>query len=280
MKRTCILLLLVLVLTGCSPEPESFEELVAAGKKAFIDEQYSAARDHLGRAVTILPSDHDALYFLGLSYTRDYLLDSAYFFLGRVDVLYPNEREINLELLYLAQALKDDEAAIQAIKVLIATGDPQSKYYEKLAALHDRVGNFYNAYYYARLLLESNPEKSDIYLVVATAAANIDSLHISIRILDSALVKFGPLQELRANRATFLIAANDVAEAERELRALHAEDTTSIPFRINLANVLATQDERQKKLEALGMYQELLPLELIDFNIDSLITDLEAELKQ
>ena len=279
MKRTCILLLLILVLAGCSPEPESFEELVTAGKKAFIDERYSVARDHLGQAVAKLPSDHDALYFLGLSYARDFMLDSAYFFLGRANVLYPNDREINLDLLPLTQALKDDKSSIRAIKVLIATGDPEDWYYETLAYLHTSEHNYYNAYKYARLLLEKEPENRNWYLGAATAAAHIDSIHISLRILDSAIVKFGPLPELQTNRATFLISVRRYAEAEETLRSLHAGDSASIPYRINLANVLATQNNRQKKLEALGMYRELSLLDLGDFKIDSLISVLEEELQ-
>ncbi|MBU8933659.1 MAG: hypothetical protein KOO62_06595 [candidate division Zixibacteria bacterium] len=279
MRRTCVLILLVLVLIGCSPEPESFEELMIAGKKAFIDEQYAEARGYLGRAVAEQPSDHDALYYLGLSYSRDFLLDSAYFFLSRANVLYPQEREINLELLTLARALKDNKSAIRAIRVLIATGDPERQYYETLASLYSREHNLPNAYHYVRLLLKSEPENIKWSIGVAMAASNIDSVHISLRVLDSAIEKFGPLPELRSNRATFLVAANKFAEAEQEMRELHAEDTTSIPYRINLANVLATQDDQQKKEEALGIYQSLLSLDLKDFKIDSLISELEKELE-
>lgn len=279
MKYCCALLVLVLALSGCTRKPESFEELMAAGKKAFVDKEYSVARGYLGRAIAQNPSDHDGLYFLGLAYARDYLLDSAYFYLGRADVLYAHDREINLELLSLARALKDDEVTIRAIGVLVATGDPESQYWENLAALQAKVGNYYNAYHYARRLLEADPENRNWYLGAATAAANIDSIHVSLRILDSALEKFGPLPELRTNRATFLIADQRYTEAEQLLRALHTEDTASVAIRINLANVLATQDDRQKKLEALKMYKQLALLDMGQLNIDSVIVVLEKEVE-
>ncbi|RKX28326.1 MAG: hypothetical protein DRP47_04610 [Candidatus Zixiibacteriota bacterium] len=280
MKNNFFLLILTIVLFGCTSTPESFDQLLTAGKKAFVHKKYSKARDYLGKAVAKQPSDHDVLYFLGLSYARDYLLDSAFFYISRADVLIPNDRETNLELYKLAMDLKEDKAAIKAIKVLIRTGDPEDQYYETLVRLHAREKHHYNAYHYSRLLLKKEPENRQWYLVAASAAANIDSIHVALEILDSAIEKFGPLPELRMNRALFLISINKYSEAERALRLLYAEDTASVPYRINLAHVLSSQDDRQKKQEAYDIYKSLEPLELKEFKLDSLISALEQELNQ
>lgn len=278
MKRIFILLILGIFSFGCSSNPKSFEQLLEAGKKAFINEEYSAARDYLGKAVAKRPSHHDVLYFLGLSYARDYLLDSAYFYIKRTDVLYPDDHETNMELFKLARTLKKDKVTIKAIKVLVRTGDPEEDYYEILAKLYERGNHSYNAYKYARLLLEKEPENRNWYLGAATAAANLDSIHISIRILDSAIEKFGPLPEFRMNKALFLSSVEKYSEAERIFRELYAEDTTLVSCRINLANTLASQKNREKKQEGYQMYKSLKQYGLKEFNLDSLMTALEEEL--
>ena len=98
MKRIALICAAAAILTGCGSEPQTFEELTAAGKTAFAKTEFAQARDYLGKAVTMKTSDREALYFLGMAYSRDAMYDSAMYYLGRVNVLYPKDRSTNQEL--------------------------------------------------------------------------------------------------------------------------------------------------------------------------------------
>ena len=71
--------------------PESVEEHRKAGQKAFLNEEYKAARDHFLAALEKAPSDKQLLYFAGLSYKRDYMMDSALVFLQRAALHHPDD---------------------------------------------------------------------------------------------------------------------------------------------------------------------------------------------
>ena len=124
-----VAMLLFSCLVSCSGEPSSVEELKAAGQKAFLAEDYKTARDFFLQAIIKAPSDKELLFYTGMAYKRDYLYDSAMFYLKRLDILYPNDRETNEQLYEIAMALKDWDYALAALGGLIRTGDNPEWYY-------------------------------------------------------------------------------------------------------------------------------------------------------
>lgn len=278
MKKIILVSLLIGFFGSCSQEPQTLEELKKAGEKAFINEDYAAARKYLSKAVAQRPSDRHLLYLLGISYQRDYLYDSAFFYLKRVDVLFPGDREVNLELYKIAEAIEDWKNAIKAIHVLVKTGDPIEQYYSALAELNLKNENFKAAYYFYRKLLETQPDNPNHHLVVANLAAQLDSLDVSLAVTDSALEKFGPKVEFLLNKGMFLTAKRRYQESEAIFRSLLASDSSSVPYKLNLANVLASQDDRGKKQEAYRLYLDLKPVVGGEFRLDSMISALEKEL--
>ena len=80
---------------GCSGEKD-VEELRALGKKAFLEQDYQKARQYFLEAITEAPSDRELLFLTGMSFKRDFLLDSAMFYLKKVDLLFPDDRERDL----------------------------------------------------------------------------------------------------------------------------------------------------------------------------------------
>ncbi|MDH4157131.1 MAG: hypothetical protein OEW00_07640 [candidate division Zixibacteria bacterium] len=279
MKKYLLVAFCVVILTGCGKEPQTFEELKAAGRSAFLDDDYARAREYLTRAVALQSSDRSVLFFLGLSYQRDYIFDSALFYLKRVDILYPDDREVNLELYKVCLAMEDWRNAIRSIGVLVKTGDKAEDYYPQLAELNLKLENLPNAYYFSRETLKLFPDNPNYYLQLANVAAELDSLDISLATIDSALTRFGERDELLLNKGLYLVARNRPGDAERIFRDLAAKDTSFIPYRINLANALSTQKSTVKKAEALELYRQLQPLVGGEqFRIDSMIGVLEKEL--
>ena len=270
--------LLVILLAGCAKEPQTLEELIRAGEKAFIDQDYAKAREYLTKAVVQKPSDRHLLYILGISYQRDFLYDSAFHYLKRVDLLFPDDREVNLELYKIAQAIQEWKSAIKAIQVLIKTGDPIEQYYSELADLNLNVKNYSVAYYFYRILLEAEPDNRNNYLAVANLAAQLDSLDISLAVVDSAIERFADSDEFVVNKGLYLAAMKRYEESEAVLRSLLAKDSGSAAVRLNLANALASQDDRAKKREALQLYLQLRPTADDIFRLDSAVDALREEL--
>lgn len=270
--------LMVIVCAGCSKEPQSVDEMREAGKRAYVSQQFDTARQYLGKVVAQNPRDRQGLYFLGLAYSQDLKYDSALYYLGRADLLYPNDRETNLELYRIGMTTGEAEVAVKAINVLIATGDPAANYYEDLAQMHVKQEKYYIANRYFRLLLEQEPDNPQRYLDASSSLAQIDSLDLALDIIDSALVRFGPRPELRLNKALFLVAEDRYAEGERILRELVASDTANVSYKINLAHTLGLQDDKHKRREAYDLYLQLKGRVSQEFAIDSLLSVLQAEL--
>ncbi len=271
-------MILATIMTGCAKEPKTFQENLAAGKKAYVKQDYKKARDYLGRAVTMNPSERTSLYFLGRAYESDGMYDSAYFYLGRADVLFPNDREINTAIYNVAMNIGEWGAVRKAINVLIQTGDPANAYYVELAHLNVADTNYVLAYRYFRLALQDSLDSPSRWLDVANSAAQIDSLDVAVRVIDSAITKFGPRKEFLMNKGLYLSGKEDYPAAEKIFRQLAEEDTTQVAYRLNLANTLASQDSRAKKEEAYRIYQQLRSRVGKQFNLDSLTTALGQEL--
>jgi len=271
--------ILVSLIAGCGREPETFDELKAAGKKAFVAENYMEARKFLGKAVAMQTSDRDVLFFLGTSYERDYLYDSAQIYLKRADILYPGDRETNLSLYKVCRSIGDSKNTVKAIHVLARTGDNIEQYHTELVNLHLQLGEPSQAGYYLTKLLEKEPDQPNWYLMSANVAAQMDSLDIALARIDEGIEKFGEKDEFVLNRGIYLVAKRNFVTAENTFRKLYDKDTSSVPFRLNLANALASQESRSKKQEAYQLYKTLKPLISDDvFALDSMMTVLADEL--
>jgi tetratricopeptide (TPR) repeat protein len=278
MRKFMFAVLLVGFLGGCSKEPQTVDELIRAGEEAFDNHEYARARKYLSKAVAQKSSDRHLLYLLGISYQRDFLYDSAYHYLKRLDLLFPGDREVNLQLYKIAKTVKEWKSAIEAIHVLVETGDAGEQYHAELADLNLKIENYKVAYYFYRKLLEEDPNNPNYYLLVANLAAQIDSLHISLAVIDSALERFGDRDEFLMNKGLYLAVMKRYEESEAVFRYLLDKDSSSLPTKLNLANALATQDDRTKKIEALQLYLQIRP-EVVDvFRLDSLIGALREEL--
>jgi len=271
-------ILLVGFLGGCGKEPQTVAELSRAGEKAFDNHEYAKARKYLTKAVAKKPSDRHLLYLLGVSYQRDFLYDSAFHYLKRFDLLFPDDREVNLRLYEIAKTVKEWKSAIKAIQVLVETGDPAEQYHAELADLNLKIENYKVAYYFYRKLLEADPNNPNYYLLVANLATQLDSLDISLAVVDSALERFGDRDEFLVNKGLYLVAMKRYEESEATFRYLLAKDSSSLPAKLNLAHALATQDDRAKKREALQLYLQLRPVADEVLSLDSIIAALREEL--
>jgi len=278
MKRIMFLILILGIILGCGKEPQSFDEFLTTGKEAFNKGEYAQAREYLTEAIKLKPSQYEALFFLGLSYSRDYQIDSALTYLKKADLYFKEDREINLELYKVAATANDAQTTMNAIKVLIKTGDPPDYYDQQMADLNAQLGKYYNALYYYRKLLEKDPENPNRYLDLANCAVKTDSLEFGLSVLDSAETKFGSRPEIQLNRGVFLASLERYDEAEKILRNLYNSDTLAFSFRLSLAHVLASQDDIDKKKEAYRHYIFLNSKSPGNFNLDSLITALDEEL--
>jgi len=278
MRKLILLSILMTLFSGCSKEPQTLEELRQAGEEAFLNQNYADARKYLSQVVAKKPSDRQLLYLLGVSYKRDYIYDSAFHYLKRADLLFPDDRETNLHLYEISSAIEEWNSAIRAIHVLIETGDPIEQYYNELATLNSMIKNHMVAYHFFQKLMEKEPDNPNYYLQTANMAAKIESLHVSLAVIDSAIERFGSDDEFLLNKGMYLAAKKSYDESELILRSLYAKDTSSFAFQLNLAHVLGSQDTRAKRQEALEMYIRLRPRVDDTFRIDSLIFILQEEL--
>jgi tetratricopeptide (TPR) repeat protein len=276
MRKLLFLLTLMLVIS-CAKEPETFDELVNAGERAFVDADYFKARGYLAAAVKQKPSDRRLLYLLGLTYSRELMYDSATFYLGRADVLYPNDREINQALYEAALNCEEYKYARDALRVLVKLGDPEDQHLEMLAGLSLQIEDLPFAHYYYRQLLIREPDNPNRYVQVGNTAADIGSLQIAIAMVDSAIEKFGPNESFLSNKGTYLAAQRKYPESEAIFRSLLAEDSTVSAYRLNLASVLAGQSDPAKRREALSILRQLRTTIGTEPIIDSTIQALEGE---
>ena len=278
MRKFIIAGLLFGLLISCENKPKTVDELTKAGERAFLAQDYSKARKYFSKAISQKPSDRRLLYLLGVSYGRDFLYDSAFHYLKQVDLLFPGDREVNLELYKIAKAIQEWKSAIKAIHVLIETGDPVEQYYKELGDLNIMVENYQVAYYFYRKLIEIEPDNPNNYLQVSNLAAQIDSLDVALTVIDSALERFDNRDIFMLNKGLYLSGKKRYKEAEAILRSLLAKDSSSLAYKLNLAHTLSSQDDRAKKKEALQLYLQLQPVASDQFQLDSLIDVLREEL--
>jgi tetratricopeptide (TPR) repeat protein len=285
MKKTTFTVILILlalsILAGCSGKPEGFDNLKAAGMKAFLDGQYSEAREYFLEALNENPSDKETLYFTGLAYRRDFDMDSALIYIKRADLYSPKDREINHTLYEVAVATGDWKYAQRAIMVLVETGDPLQKHLGTLADLWERMGSIVNAFYYLkRQYREVGLDQPDQFVRLAGLAAQSDSLDLANKVLDSAVTRFGPNDDFLFTEAKIRFHEKNLPEAERILRDLLTRHPDDPDFKMNLANSLANQQTRPKQEEALRLFKEIRPNAVDPANLDSIIVLLEKQLEE
>jgi len=277
MRKLAILLALGLLL-NCAKEPQTFDELVKAGEKSFTSQDYFKARGYLLQAIKLEPSDKHLLYLLGLTYSRELMYDSADYYLGRANVLYPGDREINTALYEAALNSEDYKTARDALRELVKLGDPLGPHLDMLAQLSLQIKDLPFAHYYYRELLKREPDNPDRYVQAGNTAADIGSLQVALAIIDTAIEKFGPNESFLSNKGTYLAARKKYAQSEAIFRALVTEDSTVPADRVNLASVLASQKDPAKRREALHILKGLNSTLRQQPLVDSTIMVLKEEL--
>jgi tetratricopeptide (TPR) repeat protein len=267
------------ILLSCSEEPETFDELKAAGIKAYTSQSYAEARTHLTKAAQKKSSDRDLLYFLATCYQRDLILDSAFFYIRRADILFPRDREIAMTMYTIAPQVQEWQAALTAIETLIATGDDAGQYYHECALYNKNLGNIYASFLdfeKAKKFDSTNPTR---YLELSSAAAAAESIPYALAIIDTAIQKFGEKDQFLSNKAVLFSFQQRFEESEGILRGLVTRRPESYEFKMNLANTLASQASTAKKKEALAIYMQIEPNTDPTWKVDSLITSLKEELQ-
>lgn len=281
MKKSLLALSIIFVLGlfACSGERTDLESLRAAGKKAFVDQQYLEARRLFNKALLKAPSDPEILYFNGLAYKRDYIYDSALIFIKRADLARPGNSEYNREILDLAERTENWEYALRAISVLTKNGEPVQNYHTRLAEYTARNKQPLLALYWQRKVMETDTTNVDEMFRLISIALTVDSLPLAEELLATAERRFGPSDPLSANRAMLLIHQKKYLEAVQTFRSLVAKDSANFGYRLNLANALSMMPARNNKQEALSIYRSIPPEMSAQFKVDSLIIALEKELQ-
>lgn len=275
-KILVVVALSFLIIASCGG-PDSLSEYEKAGKEAYLNENYAKAREYLGKAVNLKSSDRDVLYYLGMSYQREFFLDSALFYLKRADLLHPMDREVNEALYPIAAQLNEWEFAIRAIMVLVQTGDPIEEYRERLADLNIKEGNNIVAFVHARELLKMDSLNPDRYYQLSVLAFKVDSFHVAEDVIDRAIDKFGPSPMFLSSKGMLLTQRGEYTQAEKILRPLLAEDSSTIN-KYRLANALIDQSARSKKEEAFRLYFDIKDVVGPELKVDSLLHYLDSTL--
>lgn len=273
----CIAMFAGSILSGCGKStPEEFRE---QGKKYFAQEKYAQARDCFGKALNANPSDRELLYLMGMAYRKDQMYDSAISALRRVDLLYPHDREIKQNLYDVAMALQDWSVARSALKGLMDLNAAPKHPWKIMADLWRRSDHPGNTYAAAKMALLEDREDADLWVLAANTAYLVDSAQASIAYIDTAIAKFGATDLLIANRGTYLSFAKKYDSAEVVFRQLLAKDSSSAQYQLSLAHALSAQSSRAKQQEALEYYRKVAPKLGPEFQLDSIIKDLEGKLK-
>ena len=281
MNLRAILLLgtLAAVWFGCGGD--SIEKLRADGKKYYEQGNYEEARKRFVKALAEKPSDQDLLFYAGLAYQKDYMYDSAIYYFKRADLMNPNNREINEEIYDVANKLADYPNAIAAINVLAETGDGYDKYFEELSYLYDKDDKPGQSFYWARKAVVRGTDDPEIYMMAAGRAADYDSIAVALGMLDSAMIKWPDDPRFPGMKALVLFHDGKYTQAEMILRPLAEQSPPGMEnYRLSLAQVLASQNSKAKKKEALGILEKIQPVMPPGSDVDTMIAELRRQLKE
>jgi tetratricopeptide (TPR) repeat protein len=279
--RLPVLAIVVLCLTlpaRCGRETKDTDALFQAGRQALETGDFNAAINYFKEALEQKPSDRDLLYYLALSYKRFDLIDSAYFYFRRARVYNPQDRDINKELVELCPIYGDYDCAINAIAVMVMTGDNEKMYWPMLAELYAQKSEPYMVVKYYKLLIDADPDDKSYYLPLAAILSQMGEFGQSNQVLLKTSQKFGPSAEGFANIAVNYINLRRSDKAEDYFRKSLALKPDNVPVWINLAQILSDRDDRTKKREALEIFKKYYAETPAVYNLDSVIAVLEAEL--
>jgi Flp pilus assembly protein TadD len=205
--------------------------------------------------------------------------DSALHYLKLAEILNPKDTLIKQAVFRVAYALGDWENALQAKRDLYRMGaSGVSETLEDMVELDSRTGRGMSAFYFARELLSQEPNDPNRYIQFANSCIVVDSLHLALAAMDSAIERFGPEDIFLSNKALYYTYMGYDEEAEALFRALVARDSSQTAYKINLANCLSSQNDMKKKREALQIYRDIRLLVDSRYQIDSVIAALEKEL--
>ena len=281
---TLIALIVVLAqfpLAGCSGDSAGDGDYQKLGMKAFSDGNYPKAREYLRKALEKRPSDKDLLYFTGLAYQRDFVLDSAFYFIKRTSLLYPDDKEVLEQLYAVASMVGEYNDARKALMDLIAKGDPLEKHLENLVDMLYKSGSIANLYYYlVKWYREYGLEDQSRFRLLASYAAKVDSFEVANEVLDSAVKRWGDSDDFELVRSEILFNEGKMADAEKILRALVAKYPDNLDFKTNLANCLSNQNKIPKIDEALDIMKSIRAQVSDRAKIDSVITQMEDHREQ
>ncbi len=273
-------ILICVFIIGCGGDETGTNNLKQAGLEALESGRFMKAVEIFRSALKEKPSDRDFLYYLGISYKRLDMFDSAVVYFQRARVLYKRDREINQELVELCPLFGDYQCAIDAVAVLVATGDNEKMYWALLADLYYRNKEKQMAVNYYKLVLNENPEQKNTYILLSGTLTEIGKFQESNDFLELYLEKFSPAPEIYANMAMNYLSLEQFDKAEEYFRASLALQPENVPIWINLAHVLTIGDNKAKKSEALEIYRKYYEQTPKFYNLDSIITALEEELSQ
>ncbi len=274
-----ILLLLTFFCLSCTKAPQTFKELQTAGQNAFIEGDYSSAKQYLNKALQIKPSDRDALYYLGQTFQKLHNDDSAVYYFKRADILFPNNRELNLAIYKSANTINDYENTIKAINVLIKTGDAPEPYYLELANLNLKNGNIIVSFQLLRKIWENGTDSPGIYLGLGNVAVQVDSVDFAIKIIKEAIEKFGEKEQFVNDLAIYLVEAHELPKAEKLLRNYLDKYPNAQNLRRKLAKTLSLYDTKDKTEESLKLYKKIRQVYGGSNELDSIIVVLQQKLQ-
>ncbi|MBN2227218.1 MAG: tetratricopeptide repeat protein [candidate division Zixibacteria bacterium] len=271
-------MLLAALSLSCGKKTGDLSSLKADAVAAEKRNDFSGALTIYRQAYLLAPTDRDVLYGLGSVYKKTLMPDSALVYFRRARVLNPNDRAINKELVQLCPQFFDYQCAIDAISALIATGDNEKMYWPILGDLYYRNEDFGQAARYYELLMAEYPNDRIYYLHLSGSYSYLQKFKESNDILLKYIDRFGPSGEALANIAVNYINLKRLDIAEDYFRQSLEFNPDHVPTLINLANVLSSQDDMDKKREALAIYKKNRPYTPPIYNLDSLIPALEMEL--
>ncbi len=273
------LVILILLFGGCGKSDGDFESIRKDGLDAYTTGNYNKAINLFKQAFLISPSNRDILYDIARTFKKISLFDSSISYYKRARILYPNDREINKELLELCVSTRDSKAALQVIASLISTGDNERMYWPLLAEYNYKEKNLISAVHYYQLLINEYPDNKTNYLYLSGTLSELGQFEESNKALIAALKLFGPSMEFYSNMAINHIKLKNPVKAEEYMRLSLELNPNSIPLWVNLANLIADMDDKAKKKEALQIYKQFREELPPGFKVDSLIGVLENQLK-
>lgn len=224
------------------------------------------------------PSDRDIVFGLGMAYKRTMLIDSAYTYFRKAKILNNLDREVNQEILQMAPSYQDYELALGAISALVETGDNEQMYWPQLSELYYLNKQYDRAAVYYERLIDDQPDNGYYYISLAGVLSMGGTPDEANKILQKAVEVIGPRPEFYSNIAVNYANQANFEEAEKYFRLSLEMFSEHVPSWINLANVLSSTDNKQKKLEALEIYKTYKDQTPAVYNLDSLIPELEREL--